>query len=52
MTIVALVLAFLGIVATAIVGWLVHKRTSRLLRRINSILIARVTLKELHQMKD
>lgn len=50
MTIAALV-AILGIIATALVGWLVHTKTSKLLRRINAVLIARVTTTELSQME-
>ena len=51
MTIAAVVLAILGIIATALVGLLVHKKTSKLLRLIHAILIARVTPKELSQME-
>lgn len=51
MTIAAVVLAVLGISATASVGWLVHKKTSKLLRRINAVLIARVAPTELSQME-
>jgi membrane protein implicated in regulation of membrane protease activity len=51
MTIAAIVLAILGIIATALVGLLVHKKTSKLLRLIHAILIARVTPKELSEMK-
>ncbi|MBE9512951.1 MAG: hypothetical protein IMY77_02700 [Chloroflexi bacterium] len=51
MTIAALVLAISGIIATALVGWLVHTKTSTLLRRINAVLIARVTPTELSQME-
>ena len=51
MTIAAVVLAILGIIATALVGWLVHKKTSKILRRINAVLIARVTPTELSQME-
>ena len=38
----AFVLAILGIIATALVGWLVHTKTSKLLRRINAPLIANI----------
>ncbi|MCJ7515453.1 MAG: hypothetical protein MUO89_05750 [Dehalococcoidia bacterium] len=51
MTIAALVLAILGIVATIFVGWLVHIKTGKLLRRINAVLIARVAPTELSQME-
>jgi len=51
MAIAAVVLAILGIIATALVGWLVHKKTSKILRRINAVLIARVTPTELNQME-
>jgi len=51
MTIAALVLAIFGIIATASVGWLVHKKTSKILNRIKAILIARVTPTELSQME-
>ena len=51
MTIAAIVLASLGIIATALVGLLVHKKTSKLLRLIRAILIARVTPKELCEME-
>ena len=51
MTIAAVVLAILGIVATILVAWLVHTKTSKLLRRINAVLIARVTPTELSQME-
>jgi len=51
MTIAAIVLAGLGIIATALVGLLVHKKTSNLLRLIHAILIARVAPKELSQME-
>lgn len=51
MSLAALIIAILGIVATGLVGWLVHNKTSKLLRRINAILIARVTPKELDQME-
>jgi len=51
MEITAVVLAILGIVATALVGWLVHMKTSKLLGRINAVLIARVTPTELSQME-
>ena len=50
MTIAAIVLAGLGIIATALVGLLVHKKTSNLLGLIHAILIARVTPKELSEM--
>ena len=50
MTTAAFVLAILGIIATVLVGWLVHTKTSKLLRRINAILIARVTPTELSQI--
>ncbi|MGB2800117.1 MAG: hypothetical protein WBC82_09800 [Dehalococcoidia bacterium] len=51
MSLAALIIAFLGLVVTGLVGWLVHNKTSKLLRRINAILIARVTPKELDQME-
>jgi hypothetical protein len=51
MAIAAIVLASLGIIATALVGWLVHTKTSKLLNRINAILIARVTPEELSEME-
>lgn len=51
MTIAAFVLAILGIIATALVGLLVHKKTSKLLNRIKAILIARVTPAELSEME-
>ena len=52
MTIAAIVLASLGIIATALVGWLVHTKTSKLFRRINAVLIARVTPQNLAKWKD
>jgi hypothetical protein len=51
MTIAALILAILGIIATILVGWLVHTKTGKLLRRINAVLIARVAPTELSQME-
>ena len=51
MTIAADVLAILGIIATALVGLLVHKKTSKLLRLIKAVLIARVTPTELSQIE-
>ena len=51
MTIAAVILAILGIIATALVGLLVHKKTSKLLKRINAVLIARVPPTELDQME-
>ena len=47
MEIAAIVLALIGISATAFVGRLVHTKTSKLLKRINSILIARIPPEEL-----
>jgi hypothetical protein len=51
MEITALILAILGIVATILVGWLVHIETGKLLRLINAVLIARVSPTELSQME-
>ena len=51
MTIAAFVLAILGIIATGLVAWWVHKKSSKILNRIKAILIARVTPKELSEME-
>ena len=51
MTIAAIVLAILGIIATALVGWLVHTKTGKILRLIKTLLIARVTPAELSQLE-
>ena len=48
---IAFVLAISGIIATAFVGWLVHTKTRKVLRRINAILIARVTPTEFSQIE-
>ena len=46
-----IVLASLGILATALVAWLVYRKTSKLLNRIRAILIARIAPKELSEME-
>jgi hypothetical protein len=51
MAIAAIVLAVLGIIATALVGWLVHEKTSELLNRMKAILIARATPQEISAME-
>jgi hypothetical protein len=46
MQLTALIVAILGIIATGFVGWWVSNRTNRLLKRIDSILIARTKKEE------
>ena len=43
MNILMLILAILGIIATGLVGWLVHSRTKGLLKRVQNILVAEMT---------
>ena len=50
MEITAIVLASLSIIVTALVGWLVYKRTAKILNRMKAILIARVTPAEYKEM--
>lgn len=51
MEITAVVLASLGIIATMFVSWLVYIKSSKIINRINAILIARVKPSELHEME-
>lgn len=49
--IAALIVAIIGIVATVIVGYLVHIRTQKALRRIDASLIADKSFDEVHQIE-
>jgi hypothetical protein len=50
MEIASIILASLGIIATVFVSWLVYTKSGRILKRINAVLIARVTPTELSEL--
>ena len=51
MTLLSIVLGCVGIIATALVAWLVYNKSSKLFKRIESILIARASKTEYEAVK-
>lgn len=51
MAVVALIIAIVGVITTVIVGYLVHIRTRKALRRIDASLIASKSSDEVHQIE-